>query len=65
MQPQTKEILFHVDLHSMLIIAQSKHELGMASHMQIILTIAMVASIVFHINSRAGCSAPGENVLLL
>lgn len=64
MRLQIKEMSFPAALHSMLIIALSKHELGMESHMQILLTIAVIASIVFHINLRVVCSALGEGVLL-
>ena len=59
---QINEILYRVDLHFILIIAQLKHELGVENHMQILLTIATVASIVFHINFRVVCSALGEDI---
>lgn len=64
MRLQIKEMSFPAAWHSMSIIVLLKHELGMESHMQILLTIAMVASIAFHINLRVVCSALGEVVLL-
>lgn len=64
MRLQTNEILYYVDLHFISIIAQLKYELGVENHMQIILMIAMVASIVFRINTKVRCYALGETALL-